>query len=96
MAAQAIAGAIGQIAGVAGKFAEAKNTRLQGTLADKQGFQDTQSRLLQLRQQREAQRQQLIQEQQRTRRTTIIVISVVLGLLLISTIIFFALKSKKQ
>ena len=93
---EAIAASVGQIAGAAGQFAQARNTKLQGQLADKSGFQDTQSRLLQLRQQREAQRQQQIQEQQRTRRTAILVVSIMLGLVLLATIIFFAIKNKKQ
>lgn len=92
---EAIAGAVGQLSGTVGQFAQARNTKMQGTLADKQGFQDTQSRLLQLRQQREAQKQQLIQEQQKTRRTTIIVLSVVLGLVFISLFIFLTLKNKE-
>ncbi len=93
---EAIAGALGQGFGMAGQFAQARNTKMQGTLADKQGFQDTQSRLLQLRQQREAQIQQQIQEQGRTRRTAIIVIAVVVAVLLLSVIIYFALKTKNQ
>lgn len=92
---EAIAGAVGQLSATVGQFAQARNTKMQGTLADKQGFQDTQSRLLQLRQQREAQKQQLIQEQQKTRRTTIIVLSVVLGLVFISLFIFLTLKNKE-
>jgi hypothetical protein len=92
MAAEAIAAAAGQLFNTVGQFAQARNTRLQGTLADKQGFQDTQSRLLQLRQQREAQRQQQIQEQAQTQRTMIITISAVLAVIVLATVIYFATK----
>jgi hypothetical protein len=96
MTVEAIAAAVGQGFGMAGKFAEARNTKMQGTLADKQGFQDTQSRLLQLRQQREQQKQILVEQQARTRRITIIVLSIVLGLIILSAIIFWQIKSKNQ
>jgi TolA-binding protein len=94
MAAQAVAAAIGQVAGMAGKFAEAKNTRLQGTLADKQGFQNTQQQLLTLKQQREAQRQTQTQEQAKNRRT--LIIALVAGAVLIAIlVVIYLLKSNK-
>jgi hypothetical protein len=96
MAVEAIAGAAGQLFGMAGQFAQARNTKMQGRLADKSGFQDTQSRLLQLRQQREQQKQILVEQQARTRRITILVVSIVLGLIIISAIIFWQIKSKNQ
>jgi len=96
MAVEAIAGAVGQLSGMVGQFAQARNTKMQGRLADKSGFQDTQSRLLQLRQQREQQKQILIEQQARTRRITILVLSIVLGLIILSAIIFWQIKSKNQ
>ncbi len=96
MAVEVIAGAIGQIAGMAGQFAQARNTKMQGSLADKQGFQETQSRLLQLRQQREAQRQQEIEQRAKTRRTAIIAISVFLAVAVLSLVFYFTIKNKKQ
>jgi len=94
MAVEAIATAVGQGFGMAGKFAEARNTKMQGILADKQGFQDTQSRLLQLRQQRESQKQQALQERAKTQRTAIVVVLVFLGVLILAGIGFYIFKNK--
>jgi ABC-type uncharacterized transport system involved in gliding motility auxiliary subunit len=85
MAADAIAQAVGAglnlLDSTVGSNARARQ-------AEKQGFQDTQSRLLQIRQQREDQKQRQMEQRARTNRLLILVGGVVLSVLIIVLIVY--------
>ncbi|MCU0436712.1 MAG: hypothetical protein MUC49_02285 [Raineya sp.] len=84
MLASAIASAVG---GGLNLLDSTIGNKQRAKLAEKQGFQDTNSRLLQIRQQREQQRLEQIQNNARTTRTLLIVGGVVL-IGIIMTLVF--------
>jgi len=91
MAAGAIAAALGQGFSALDSIVGSK---AKGKLAEKQGFQNTTTQLLTLRQQREQQKQTQIQEQNRSKRTITIAL-VAGGVLLVIGIVAVIIKNKK-
>lgn len=72
-----------------GNVASAINSRNQQKIVEKQGFQDTSSRLIQLRQQREVIKEAETRERAKNQRVLIISIVAFVSIIVIALVLYF-------
>lgn len=84
-----VAEAIGAGFQAIGNVANVLNSRNQQKIVEKQGFQDTSSRLIQLRQQREALKEAETRERAKNQRVLIISIVAFVSIIVIALVLYF-------